>query len=969
MRFLSFVLCFYLSFGLLAQPKLPLTASDAEAQTSWVDSLYNTLDLDQKIGQLFIPMVRPLGDKQHLESIATLVRDKHIGGVVFSTGNPVLQTQLLNRLQEQAKIPLLATLDGEWGVGMRMDSVMDFPWNLTLGAIQDNDLVYQIGKSIAQQHQRLGLHMNFSPVLDVNSNSKNPIIGNRSFGEDPVNVAKKGLAMMLGMKDVGLLTSGKHFPGHGDTAVDSHKTLPTVSANLQQMDSVEWLPYKKLIHNGLHSVMVGHLNVPALVKDKRPSSISPLIVDEILKKKLQFKGLIFTDAMDMKGVVDFVGKSNADLEAFLAGNDIILVSANTKAGINALKNAYRKGKISEDRLAHSVKKMLAAKYLVGLNKKPAPVPLKNITQELNSPKDSLLYAKAIGAAITVLENKSSLLPLNPKATYGYLSLGDASGGPFFEQLQRYATIRQLKGESINEIKAQTLELDALIIGFHRSDATPWKSEKFNAKERRWLQQLQKLDIPLVLNVFVKPYTIDQLASPTSFEGLVVGYQNNPTAQRLTADVLFGIQRANGKLPVRIGNHYPIGSGLDLTSLGRLGYAHPFEVGLDPKKLDRISELAQVAIDSAMTPGMQIVVARHGKVCYQKSFGYHTYEKNQPVRNTDIYDLASLTKILGTLPLILQAKDSGHIDLKTPLKELLPSWKENEKGRITIQEMLSHYGRLTPWIPFYKETLNEAQRPKRKLYRDKASKRFPIRVTDSLYLKKNYQEKIYESIAQSPLLDSLYYKYSDLPFLLFKRILENRYKKPLDVLMANRFYTPLGLVNTSYNAGLIYPKDQIVPSEVDTYFRYTELDGVVHDMGAALLGGVGGHAGLFSNAFEVAVLMQMYLQKGYYNGKQYFSPSTFDAFNKCYYCDQGNRRGVGLDKPFLEGGSENTCGCVSRDSFGHLGFTGTYAWADPASGIVFVFLSNRTYPSMKNNLLGTHNIRTRMQALVEAARLD
>ena len=951
-----------------AQIKNPLQSTDPIAQKKWVDSVYAQMSLEERVGQLFIPMIRPLSSPKHIEDIARMVVEDHIGGIVFSTGHPVLQTQLLNRLQAQAKLPLLATLDGEWGVGMRLDSVMDFPWNLTLGAIQNNDLIYEIGKSIGKQHLRMGLRMNFAPVLDVNSNPKNPIIGNRSFGEDPQNVATKGLAMFAGMRDAGILTSGKHFPGHGDTASDSHKTLPMLEASLKRLDSVEWLPYKTLINHGLHSAMVGHLDVPKLVPDHRPSSISKHIIQKVLKEDLGFTGMVITDAMDMKGVTDFVGNANPDLEAFLAGNDVILVSADTRAGIKALKRAYRKGKISATRLEHSVKKMLAAKYLVGLHKPQPDVRLKNLTRDLNTPKDSLLYSRAMRAALTVLENKRAVLPLNDGDQYAYLHLGDASGKAFIRQLQKYASVKSIKGQTIDQLKPQLAGQKALIIGFHRSDSTPWKPENFTVQELTLLNDLQTLDIPIVLAVFVKPYAVAQLNQPQNFEGLVVSYQNNPVVQQHTADLLFGRQAALGKLPVRIGDRYPVGHGLPVQNVQKLGYASPNSVGFDPDKLKKIDALAQVVIDSAMTPGMQVLIARHGKICYQKSFGYHTYKRKQIVKNEDVYDVASLTKILGTLPLIIQAKDSGHIQMDTPLKELLPAWKDTNKADVTVQEMLSHYARLTPWIPFYEETLDANHQPKRKLYRKKRSRRFPTAVAPNLFLKKGYEDKIYSAIAESPRLDSLYYKYSDLPFLIFKRFLEKRYQEPLDQQMYKRFYQPLDLKRTLYNAALSLPIDAIVPSEQDTYFRYTTLDGYVHDMGAAMLGGVGGHAGLFSNAYEVAVLMQLYLQKGTYADKQFFAPKTFDLFNTCTYCQEGNRRGVGLDKPFLEG-SQNTCGCVSPKSFGHLGFTGTYAWADPESEIVFVFLSNRTYPTMENNLLGKHNVRTRMQALVEAARID
>ena len=962
------ILFFSIIYCIQAQPN-PLVSKDSLAQKQWVDSIYSTLSVEEKIGQLFIPMVRPLSENtKHVEDMIRMVEDSHLGGVVFSTGHPYLQTTILNQLQSKAKIPLLATLDGEWGVGMRMDSVMDFPWNLTLGAIQDNQLIYEIGKRIGEQHLRMGLQMNYAPVLDVNINPLNPIIGNRSFGEDPENVTAKGLAMMRGLRDAGILTSGKHFPGHGDTQDDSHKTLPTLNVSKKRLETVELAPYRELIDAGIHSVMIGHLNIPSLVSNERPSSIAPEIVTDLLQGKMNFKGLVISDAMDMKGVIDYVGNSNADLEAFLAGNDIILVSDSPREGIKKIKEALNEGNISEERLAHSVKKVLAAKYLVGLNRY-RPTPVAQITKELNSQKDSLLYSKAMGAALTLLENKKETLPLIPNANYGYLSLGDASGEAFKKQLQRYAQITTIEGRNFQQIQSKTTKLDGLIVGFHRSDKTPWKSERFSKDEIKLLSKLQQLKIPVILTVFVKPYAIAQLNKTNAFDGLLLSYQNNPIVQQLSADLLFGIQAAKGKLPVRIGTAYPLNYGLNMPAAGRMGYTQPVNVGFSVEKLKKVDALAKVAIDSAMTPGMQILAARNGKIFYHKSFGHHTYNKKQPVQNSDLYDLASLTKIFGTLPLIMQAVDSSHIKLNTPLKSLLPEWKKSNKGDLTVQEMLSHYARLTPWIAFYKETLDEDKKPKKRFYRKKRSQRFPTQVATQLYLRRDYNKEIYKAIEKSSLLDSLYYNYSDLPFIIFKEFLERRYEKPLDRLMEEHFYSPMELKRTTYNPLRKFDKNEIVPSEIDTYFRYLELDGDVHDMGAAMLGGVGGHAGLFSNAFEVAVMLQLYLQKGIYNLKHYFSATTFDQFNTCYYCSQGNRRGVGLDKPFLEGGSENTCGCVSPASFGHLGFTGTYAWADPETQILFVFLSNRTYPTMKNTLLGDHDIRTRMQRLIYEARID
>jgi len=952
---------------LSAQTPDPLVAVDYEAQQQWVDSTYAQLSFDEKIGQLFMVMAFSEQGKEHFDAISKNIDENKIGGVVFSLGGPLGQTDWLNRFQKKSKIPLLIGMDAEWGVAMRLDSVQAFPWNMTLGAIQNDKLIQAVGYRIGEQAKRLGIHINFAPSVDINTNPKNPIIGNRSFGEDKVNVAQKGIAFMNGMHEAGVLSSAKHFPGHGDTATDSHLGLPSINFSSERIDEVELYPFKKIIQAGVSSVMVAHLDIPALDAGI-PSSLSQKTVQVLLQDSLKFKGLVITDALNMKGASGISPKYGIDVAAFLAGNDILLIPNNVSTAIKKMKRAFKAKKFTEERLAVSVKKILKAKYLVGLNKYK-PVSKENLSTDLNTIEDDYLIAKAMQAAVTLVQNKNNILPLSKEPTYGYLKLGDDTGSTFKNSLSQKLKIHTVDASLPNDKIIQALaSYKKVIIGFHRSNASPWKASSFSKKEHQLLTALTK-DHSIILDVFVKPYALSSLGNLDAIDGLVVSYQNSSIAQKASAEILLGERKASGRLPVSIAPSYPVGTGITLVGPTELGTGTPLEVGLMPERLSRIDTLAQIAMDSLMTPGMQILVARHGKVVFNKSYGYHTYEKKRAVTNTDIYDLASLTKVLATLPMVMKEVDLGKLTLDTQLGTLNEAWNTSNKADISIQEMLSHYARLTPWIPFYKETLKaNPLKLNKKFYRKRQSKRFPVVIADRFYGKNNLSKLISDQILASELRDTLEYKYSDIPYFFMKDLLEDRYQKSLETLAEDTFYKPLGLVRTGFNPNKNTPNQTVIPSEIDTYYRNQELKGEVHDMAAAMLGGVGGHAGLFSNASEVAILMQLFLQKGRYADKQYFSSATFDQFNQCLYCDQGNRRGVGFDKPQLEGRG-STCGCVPKSSFGHSGFTGTYAWADPEHELIYVFLSNRTYPSMDNNLLLKHDIRTRIQQYIYEAIIN
>ncbi|WP_242132289.1 glycoside hydrolase family 3 N-terminal domain-containing protein [Aestuariivivens marinum] len=955
----------------------PLITDDTIAQQKWVDSIYDSLSLREKIGQLYMIMVFSNQDEKTKLDNIKLIRDHKLGGVIYSLGGPVRQAKLNNSLQAISKVPLLVGIDAEWGLGMRLDSTYSFPWNMTLGAIRDNALIQRTGKLIGEHCKRMGIHFNFAPVTDINTNPKNPIIGNRSFGENRDNVTEKALAFMKGMQGVGVLANAKHFPGHGDTDQDSHKTLPTVGFSEKRIDSVELYPYKKLIREGLSSVMVAHLNVPSLESRLGyPSSLSKYIVTDILKQRLGFNGLIFTDALNMRGVADMVQPSvdgntsstfltsgTIDLEAFKAGNDVLLISEDVSAGISKIAEAYKTGEITEARLAHSVKKVLRAKYKVGLHDYQ-PVGLHNLLNDLNRIEDNLLYEELMENAITVVKNDKDLIPFQKLETksLAYVELGDDSGTPFFEGLKKYTKIHKIEADGFSDLTNKLQAYNTVIIGFHRSNDSPWKAYKFSEEEQRWISQISKTH-NVVLDIFVKPYALMDLENIDDIESIVISYQNSVVAQEKSAQLLFGAIPSKGVLPVSISNHFKAGDGIFNNSIERLSYGLPEHVGMNSKKLSRLDSVAKLAVKEKMTPGIQLLVARKGKVIYNKNFGKHTYEGKEIVHFDDIYDLASLTKILATLPLLMELEEEGIVSLDTKLPEILPEYNNSNKAQITLKSMLSHYAQLRPWEPFYYKTLDSiTKKPSETYYRRKKSKEFNIEVAKELYLRSDYEDSIQDIIKDSDLLDRKQYRYSDFPYYILKKFIEYHYDRRLDELAQNHFYESLGANYTMYNPYHTISSKKIVPTEIDDYYRYQKIHGYVHDMGAAMQNGVGGHAGVFSNANDVAKIMQMYLQKGFYGGKRYFKPETINKFNTCYYCENDNRRGVGFDKPQLEDEGP-TCGCVSMTSFGHSGFTGSYTWADPDEEIVYVFLANRTYPKAENNILLRENIRTKIQRLI------
>ena len=781
-RYLYFILFSLFSTSLFSQSSL--VTRDYENQKIWVDSVYNSLTIDQKIGQLFTIWVATKEGPERMDEIADIIKTNHLGGLIFSLGNVKDQAIATNRFQSISKVPLLIGMDAEWGIGMRLDDAFSFPFNMTLGAIENNKLIYEVGERIGVHSKRLGVHINFAPVVDINTNPNNPVIGSRSFGENKFNVTNKSIAYLKGMQSQGIMGSAKHFPGHGDTSQDSHKTLPTINFDSKRINDVELYPFKELIKNNLSSVMVAHMEVPSLEnKPKLPSTLSKTIVTKILKKKLKFDGLIITDAMDMKGVVDFNKSESADVAALLAGNDLLLMPDDLDQSTLSIKKALNEGVLTTQRLSQSVKKILMAKYKAGLNNN-STVTLENLREDLNSEKDKALLDQLTKESITVIKNESQIVPIkNLSKKIAYLKMGDSDSDEFFKMLNHYTKVDLI--DSNSDFLRLIDGYDHIIVGLHKSDETPFESYKFTSTEKSNLELISKSS-KVILTVFSKPYALMDI-DLTNISSIIVPYQNNAVTQQKTAQLIFGAIGSKGVLPVSINKSFPAGTSIKTTTLKRLSYSHPNNQGFNIKKLNKIDSIVRFAIDKKMTPGAQILVARNGEVVYNKSFGTKTYHSKNNIEWDDIYDLASLTKILSTVPLMMEEYENENITLETTLSKMFPNKNLNDKSDLSIKEMFSHQSGLFPWIPFYKNTIDSiTKKPLDSWYRTKKSSDFTIKVNENLFLREDFLDSIALDINNSELFENKSYVYSDLPYYYMKSFLEDKNNLNLDVQLKKKF---------------------------------------------------------------------------------------------------------------------------------------------------------------------------------------
>lgn len=965
-----------------------LISSSSEAQPSdppflkylnhpWVDSVLKSLTLDQQIAQSIWIAGWSNETIEHEVKVTDIIVKYGIGGIIFFQGTAGKQAELTNYYQKISKLPLLIAMDAEWGAGMRLDNVEKFPYQMTLGAIRNDSLIYRLGEAVASQFNRLGMHVNLAPVADININPENPVINYRSFGENRDEVAEKSIMYMRGMQDRGVIATAKHFPGHGDTNVDSHNELPVITHSRSRLDSIELYPFRKLIEAGTGSIMTAHLNLPSLDSTTGlPSTLSPLIINDLLKKQLGFRGLVITDAMNMQGVTKYFQPGEADARALAAGNDVVEYVMDVEAAIRATKAYIVSKKLTNENIAEKCRKILALKYWCGLNR-INPVSKTNIESELTPAANKALIIDLYANAITVLSNNQNILPVKnlQSIKIATVGIGRDKLTAYQERLAKYHpadhfNINPSDWPACEDLIKKLEGYDLVIAGIFGLDQRP--AMDFGIKPGL-VQLLDKMieKNKTIITWFGNPYGIARIKSLENADGLVLAYQDNNYTQDLSAQLIFGAIGARGALPVTINEKWQSDFGIITPGNLRLKYALPENAGLSSEILFRkIDSLANEGLNAKAYPGCEIMVARKGTVVFSKCYGYQTYDNRTPVTEKDLFDLASVSKISGSLPGFMLLNTEGKFSPDQTLGYYLPYFKNSNKGDIPMRDIFTHQAGLTPFIMFWKETMTKDGKYKKRIYSHEYSEKYPLEVAQGLYINKNYRKKMLSEIKKSPLGEKKYV-YSDLTFIITPAIIERSTGRKWNEYVTENIYRKLGAYDIVFNADQKYPLTRIIPTEYDSLFRKQQLVGTVHDETAAMLGGISGHAGLFATANDLMKLMEMYRRMGEYGGEQLIGHDVMKEYTRTQFPGNNNRRALGFDKPLLnnaelpQSDTYPTKG-ASPSSFGHSGYTGTFVWIDPESEITYVFLCNRVYPTRNNNIISDLNIRTEiLQSVYDA----
>lgn len=962
------------TFYIQASGQLPQLNPGVEKRA---DSLLKTMSLREKIGQMIMTSVYSNKNESYYRNVEYLIRHEHVGGLIFFQGTPGKQTELTHRFQQSSRIPLFVAMDAEWGPAMRLDSLIALPEQMTLGAIRNSAIIYNYGAEVARQLKILGVNMSFGPVLDVNSNPDNPVINVRSFGEDPYNVSIKGTAFLQGLQDNGIIAVGKHFPGHGDTRIDSHHGLPVISHPRALLDSVELLPFKTAIRKGIKGLMIGHIHVPALDPDQGiPASLSEHVIRDLLKDELEYHGLIFTDAMNMKGLTSFNSNVPPEILAFQAGNDILVMPSNIPRIIDNFIKWINTGQLNISEINNRVRRILSAKYSSGIWNTEMNEPA-NLVSLLNKNAASI-SAQVFDNAVTIVRNDRKLIPFHPIDTVRFASvvINKMSASGFQHMLDRYAAFDHYnlpEGPGKTEYSGQLLDslsaYDMVVAGLYGTGK--FSSNQFNIDSNilGFLESLNK-KTNVVLVVYGIPYCLRLF---DEFGELICAYEDNLYAELSVPQILFGAIPARGKLPVSVNHQLRCGRGIMTTKTGRLSFSDPATAHMNQAKLNYIDTIVTKAIRDRAIPGCQVLIAMDGAVVFEKNYGYLTYDSTRHVTTNTVYDLASVTKVAGTLQAMMILTDNEYVDIDKKISCYLPELKNTNKEDLIIRDILTHQSGLQPYIPFWKYTMKAYDRGNN-YYSKTEDSNYTTEVTAGMYASENLKDTLWAWMIKTDLRDKedpakpFDYKYSDIGFYFIQKLIERVTGLPEDVFLNEFLYTPMGLNKIAYSPKKYFSLEQIAPTEVDNHFRKSLIWGNVNDEIASIYGGVAGHAGLFSNAYDLACIMQMNLQNGYYGGIRYLHPATLKEFTSRQFLS--NRRGLGWDKPQAVGDEYNPASYYASDkSYGHSGFTGTYVWVDPEYKLIYVFLSNRTYPDPDNKKLIDEEVRKRIQTVIYSSIID
>lgn len=937
------------------------------ADAAWARQQLDSLSLEEKIGQLFMVAAFTDAVQYNIPQVEKLVREQRIGGVMFMQGGPMRQVAALNRLQRSSRLPLMVGMDAEWGLGMRLDSTLSFPRNMTLGAIENDSLLYQYGRIMAGQCRALGVHVSFAPVVDVNYSARNPVINDRSFGQDRHLVARKALMLMQGMQDHGVMASAKHFPGHGDTDSDSHYTLPFIRHSRQRLDSIEVYPFSQLIHHGVQSVMVAHLYVPALDNTPNlPTTLSPRVVGRMLRDSLGFRGLVFTDAMNMGGVARYYQAGEAELMALKAGNDVLLYPRDVPKAIAYIRRAILEDSTyTQAELDAHVYRILLAKAWMGLPKNRY-ASYEAARAAIADPAAIALRDELYAQAVSLVKNDLLPVPIGKlNRRMAYVQIGYNRGTPFYETLKTYAPFdfflldRYSRRATLDSVLRVLKDYDVIVTGLFEMSRYAFRHYGITPTILTYCDSVSAWDAQSILVHFNNPYALQYLQD---HRAVIAAYEEAPAAQVAAAEIVMGSRQPTGLMPVVLPDKFSMGFSY-VNEGERFRTARPDEAGMDPATLDKIEPLVQDLIRKRAMPGCAIMALRNNNIVYNRAFGYHTYQREVPVDSyASLFDLASVTKVVATTVCAMKLWEEKKLTLDAPVHTYLPE-VTGAVGDISIRELLQHNSGLVAWIPFYLQTVKYGVRDPA-VYDTLPSASYPVQIGTQLWLNKDYPDSIWHQIIRQPVNKAQGYKYSDLNMIILKRVMERITNQSLEDYATHTFYQPLGMNNTLFNPAWKGRAADCPPTVEDRKYRFERVQGYVNDECASLLGGYSGHAGLFSNPYDLAKLLLMLRNGGEYGGERYLEPGIIRYFTSQSTQLPSSRRGLGWDKPDKRPGYISPASdYATASAYGHLGFTGTCVWVDPEADLIYILLANRTYPDSENNTFLYENVRGKVADLL------
>ena len=965
----------------------------------WADSILKTLNFKQLVGQTL--MVPAWSKTNTIDPIVlSAIEKQEVGGIIFFQGSPYTQAYQHNFYQQSSKLPLLIGIDGEWGLAMRLSNLKKFPFQMTLAASKDPNYCYNVGYAIGLQCKLMGVMINFAPDVDVNTNPDNPIIGFRSLGDNPETISLLAKQISQGMEDAGIYSCAKHFPGHGNTKADSHKELPVVNHTQESLND-ELEPFKDMIQQDVKSIMIGHLCVPILDSTKNiPASLSKPIVTDFLKKKLGYKGLIITDALNMKGITSNYKQEEAGVMALMAGNDILCFPENIEGIVNLAIKFKDSGLLDSQALSFSVRKILIAKHQLGLsterfvNTENLQIKLdkifadfenKSTSFKVNStaPTSSDDYARK---SVLVLNNKSLPLTQHTKQTINVLSFGADVPVEFINRVSDYHQINWMKFDgSISQLdstlKNRNIDLKANPLIVVNSSQVLWgdRSRRMSKNLDEFFQR-DSLPENTILVQLGNLYAIKNLSKKYT---VVIGHESGDAFQRASADLIFGEFSSNAILPAKISETW---GHQDLSKLEvpnkYFNSVRPAEAGFYQHDQLSTTKYLESLIDRKVATAIQLLVLKEGKVVDEFNVGYNPIDSagktiKKPITSENVFDLASITKVASTTLAVMKIYDKMKFKLHVPLKNYWPEAQNYPWGILSIEDFLTHRTGLPAFLPLTDKIRKDSSlkiSKTRGIFIDTASNdtfNYSLQLGDTCFIEQRFSDSVWKWTTLTQPANVFTYKYSDLNMIILAKWVESITKMRIDSFVDEQFYKPMGLTKLTYlpiEKGL---KPWILPSGIETEWPRGTIRGVVHDPSAMFLGGISGNAGLFGNSRDLAKIFQMLLDEGEFQDKQYLSASTVKLFTKTHYNKlyPTNYRGLGFDKPngypnhlkSSAGTAEHFTASNIFDNapeslFGHSGFTGTWAWTDPETDMVFIFLSNRTYPNNENTTLIKEGIR-------------